>query len=110
MLDGSGQAHGDLLTARSHRPAGGDVAASAGGGVSVSRLAGVDGTLAGRLRPRTLGHIEAKTGTLRHTSSLAVAEPTSGAARLRDRRELRDRPRRRGAAAIDAVAAAIVGP
>jgi D-alanyl-D-alanine carboxypeptidase/D-alanyl-D-alanine-endopeptidase (penicillin-binding protein 4) len=114
VLDGCGQAPGDLVTARglvellaamSRHP-------HAAAFRESLPVAGIDGTLAGRLRgARTSGHVEAKTGTLRHTSTLVgYAEARSGetlafAILVNHATAPVDEVR----AAIDAVAAAIAG-
>lgn len=115
MLDGSGQAHGDLVTARGLCDLLVVMAKHAHAAPFRASLpaAGVDGTLAGRLRSaRTLGRIEAKTGTLRHSSSLAGYATTASGESLVFAILVNHAtgPVEDVRAAIDAVASAIVGP
>jgi D-alanyl-D-alanine carboxypeptidase/D-alanyl-D-alanine-endopeptidase (penicillin-binding protein 4) len=82
LVDGCGQARADLVTA--HGLADLLVAMARHPQAEAYRaslpVAGVDGTLAGRLRgARTAAHLVAKTGTLRHVTALAgYATPVAG--------------------------------
>jgi D-alanyl-D-alanine carboxypeptidase/D-alanyl-D-alanine-endopeptidase (penicillin-binding protein 4) len=114
-VDGSGQARAALVTA--HGLADLLVSMARHPQAEVFRaslpLAGVDGTLSGRLRgTRTASRVSAKTGTLRHVTALAgyATPPSRETMAFVVLVNHTTSPMEEARAAVDAIAAAVATP